>query len=628
MRSPNEEDAHKRRDCAKRFPAIAAPITSALFAAWAVTVYVGVNWISKPEDDTGSKLLNTAVAVTINAALVYEFGLGALNQFYNQIATPKKSCQELTAGSVINFIACMAGSVMASAIFADLGPKLEAPFFASAINYALLLLVNTPMHYLGTDRMFKAIGSTALDTTSDWAIAALPEKCSQSVATAQLRRQITGRVMTAFDKACLAHNAAYHRDSNHLLPVIDLSHCPHEQARSIYTNITAKEHLKHEYASRTLKGGLNISLFAIMMISLAPYFINSYGISPIDMVKFLGTTLATAGLVMIMVGDYSPQLSNSILYRKLPSLLLPKQDKKCDAPYAGRFIAGATIILGCMALSYISATTSDDLYFNNTAPFLINNATIITGDITIRVGTVLFNTYAICSLLLKFINPRLLKNDELFQFRMNSDATRKQFAQCVLDKPAEIAEIFSDVLTDTQKQFLQKNCKATTDSDVSCYIDTRHNSIEAIANTTIYAILPTVLAIGASILLQTQLDPEQQFDFAAIRYIPFLVIHAARLIHSLCSQHRAARRPQQVSLQEELLEHGEGHTETIETNGAPTKTNNCQQVARALKATMFGVGAEYALRLLADNLELPANSTTITDGASTGLGIAAALSTS
>lgn len=606
-----------------------AHIPSAVMAAWAVTIFVGVNYISNSEDTLPMKLTKTLCSVLINYCLVHVLSLGTVTEAIDTVRIPEKR-KAITVGDVTEAVVNTTGSAFASAIYADLNTTLQSSALATPVAWWSYIVVNTPFHYQGMKNLVNQIKRGGFNAIADLGII-MPRGISEYFTRKKLDLDIRQNMSRALHDAWLAHEIAFSPHGHHQLPHFNDADTPYGKANTLVSTIDTSRHLTKTKALTVSKGISNSVLFTSILVALIPFFVDSFDNSAFGMAKFIGTLAANFGLVVLMTKDYTEVIAEAAVYGRVPPLIRRNQHND----FGKRVAIAGTIAAVNTAATVFTVFTTLALFDETISNCFLNQFSKMAAIAMIWFGTIAFNTYAINSLAFQIANKVLLKDDPLLDFCKHSQAIQEQLESKPFANPQALADSMPNAFTAEQNQYLQQGRQLRSggiSSEIDIHQNMREQAKKHVLTGLVKGIIPLAGAATMIYFMQAQLAPKRfvQFGYAALQYAPFLLMHALVNNIAQCKQRSRQRQHAAIDLEagnQRLLDPAADAGEAARSSCCQRFQSTVTTLLNICKPTMVGFAIDALIRLIEYNVELPMSNQAVSLTAS-GLGLSAALASS
>ncbi|MDF1796086.1 MAG: hypothetical protein P1U63_06070 [Coxiellaceae bacterium] len=652
----------------------ASMFIAALTAVYGISIFLGPNYFQvKPEDRNFNTYANTASALIINFFVMFEIGRESLGDACTATAATARvvsaKCRGLDPrqedrdnlptliGSSKAFVYTTV-SAFATVIYADIAPTLaDSPlsFINTPAGYAGLMFANLFFHYYGTKGFVNTTLTTAQDAISDWMITLGPSKSIRDYYLARsIDRDITQYMEKHLADSQLAHEVEYSKDKSKVLPQFNDSKNFHENAATLA--IDHRTILTHATAQSRLQKTLFTTLYASIIVALVPFFTDSFGVKPVKLMSFIGTTIANLGLTLLFTNKYSNALSKFMLYRNVPPIFSDAKNNK------GRVACAAAIVAVNATLTYFTVNTTMKLFeaiVKSHIKSQLENSMLVAG---IWIGTIAFNVYAINQMVLGKVSDKVLKDDPRYQFSTAADKLRKQLPEQLLKDRHELRNKLESQFPNGKKNLWARHLDngITDHANIKLYTAERQQASSRVNRNLYMGVLPLAAAATLMFVLSKQLKDNDTTELAIDlgKYGVFVLAQvASQIYHKYCaapdrdtyyqmtrfaSEQSLLSKPllqedKQLDDKIDSLEGGQntstagamGNTGSPKTE--PAKRPSIQQAKaacslfRMIKGAAVGMAVEWAIRGLYAGLDttIPENAV---DTAATALGLTASFS--
>lgn len=575
-------------------------------AAWAITLYIGVNYISNDEDDSlAFKLTKTISSVFINFCIVHIMGKGVMELGLNKLRI-KEQRETISAQDVLECTAVTTGSVTASFIYADLAPTMKSAVFNNAAGYALYLAANTPFHYNGTKTFLHHFKQSSLSLVADWFIAS--NLFAEFFVRQKLDAQIRNRINQAFNQALLAHDLAQQTNAGLALP--QLTGTPLNKAASIIDGIDIRRYINKQTQHWLTRNTASVLLLSCILTAIGPFLFDSYSTQPLGFAKFVSTVVANIGLATMMTKDYTQVIADTLTYQNPPQLVRKHSDNR----HIQRRLVAAAIVATTSTITAFTVFTTLSLFNKHMANVFKTSGSKITAEVAIWIGTLAFNIYAVNSLCFNAAAQHYFSNDRLHQFSEAAKNLKTPLAQAVSKDPVQLEQSMGSQLLPLQRTYLS-NARDLSNEQGSLVMDAMRKQARAfVVQKLAICLTPLLLSIATDQCLQhfsaTKIAPPLRLTMLLT---PFFIASIA--LH-LCSKRLVQPKPSNEAsaelidplLQADAAEQGTIDTDTIENDATAISRSSCLQAVTSLlsmsKGVLFGIACHCTLRLMNQYVKL------------------------
>ncbi|MDF1759694.1 MAG: hypothetical protein P1U40_04065 [Coxiellaceae bacterium] len=639
---------------------------AALTAIYGITIYFGPNLFQVPEDERDAfTYINTGSSVLMNFFIMFVIGGEPLENAASSIAATTRvaiaKCRGTevskidrdnlpTLAGVGKSVIYTAGSAFASVIYADIAPTLaNSPlsFVNTPAGYAGLIFANLFFHYYGTQAFLNKCTALSQDAISDWMIALGPNRAKQYYLARSLDRDIEAFMRQQLADSQLAREVEFSKNGS-TLPLLS-------EKNNFYQNAALLSHdhskaLTHAAAQARLKKSLFITLYSSVIMALVPFFSDSFGLKPMKLMSFIGTTIANLGLAMMFTDKYSNAISQLALYRNAPPIFADAKNHK------KRVAAAAGIVLVNTALTAFTVHTTITLFNAIVREHIKSQVENIMLIICIWVGTIAFNAYSSNKMMLVQVASRALKDDPRYKFSSAADKLREKQSQELFKDRSELSQQLGESFPGSKKSLWKRHLNhAGGINDPANRVESGVLRQEASCriNRNLYmGLLPVAAAITLTFAIHKTLTDSADVDLATDlgKYGVFVVAQiASQIYHACCAPRTKAAGlelrsfPSDASIDSQPLLFAENEKMQAEINDSRLRSHGdvetgdakdsvltpVQQAKaacslyRLVKGAAAGLAAEWIIRGIYKGLDDGISSKVI-DVAATTIGLTAA----
>ncbi|MDF1760133.1 MAG: hypothetical protein P1U40_06320 [Coxiellaceae bacterium] len=607
----------------------AASFFALLTAIYGISIYIGTNWYQASNDKSVyDKWMDTLSAAIINAFIIYVIGKPPI-QTSLQTAVDIKNHGRAKAPSKIQAVKIVLntiGSAFASVIYANLSSSLEGTqlsFVNTAPGYVGLIIANLFFHYNGTDEFFNYAGNK----TQNFISAPLIACGNKTYINRHIDEEIKAWIRQEIERSTLAHLVRRKHNQSYQLPTftsdngyINVSH--------LLTDYQAT--LSHQKIQSDLEKTLFYILYAAIMLSIVPFFVDSFSTKPIALASFIGTTVANTGLALLMTVAYSKMASNMMTYRVLPAVVSRGNKGRCDQ--VKRALITSTIFSINTYLTYYTVNTVLQIYKDHVQNHINNSPAQTTFITALWLGTMVFNIFGINKMVLSYLTDKLLGQDNtrnIFEKHTSIDHEDSRIKDVIVEplkNRAAIVHYFGNRFPANKKDVWTTHLQNKDGIYSHDDIEREHiisQSKKNLKRLLFMSIIPVTLCLIISPLVKRKVNATNNRHISlAVTLSKYAIFYMAQL-SSLINQCNKAQAKLHITGvdDESLLTMEEGQQPS--GHHTPKKQSCCKTNINLMKGAVLGIAAEVITRgIFASTDSKISNSTASTTAQALGLAVA------